>query len=71
MLGALQEAGGRPEDVVRTRMFLTDPAHADSVGTAHGEVFSSIRPVSTMVVVKELLDPRWVVEMELEAVIGV
>ena len=71
MLAALEEAGGRPEDVVRTRMYLTDPAHADAVGAAHGEVFSSIRPASTMLVVKELLDPRWVVEMELEAEIGV
>ena len=71
MLAALAEAGGRPEDVVRTRMFLTDAAHAEAIGAVHGEFFSAIRPASTMVVVKELLDPRWVVEMELEAVIGV
>lgn len=71
MLAALEEAGGRPEDVVRTRMFLTDAAHGDVVGAVHGEVFSAIRPAATMVVVKELLDPRWVVEMELEAVVGV
>lgn len=71
MLAALEEAGGRPEDVVRTRMFLTDPSHADPVGKVHGEFFADIRPAATMVVVKELLDPRWLVEMELEAVIGV
>lgn len=71
MLAALEEAGGRPEDVVRTRMFLTDPSHADPVGKVHGECFADIRPAATMVVVKELLDPRWLVEMELEAVIGV
>ena len=69
MLGALAEAGGKRGDVVRTRMFITDAAHAGAVGEAHGEVFSEIRPASTMVVVRGLLDPRWVVEMELEAVL--
>ncbi len=71
MLSALSEAGGSPTDVVRTRMFLTDAAHAEAVGMVHGEVFAHIRPASTMVVVAALLDPRWVVEMELEAVLGV
>jgi len=69
MLTALEEAGGRPEDVVRTRMFLTDAGHAGPVGEAHGEAFSGIRPASTMVVVVALLDSRWKVEMELEAVL--
>lgn len=69
MLDALEEAGGRVGDVVRTRMFITDPDHADAIGDAHGEVFSEIRPASTMVVVDGLLDPRWHVEMELEAVL--
>jgi enamine deaminase RidA (YjgF/YER057c/UK114 family) len=70
MLAALAEAGGRREDVVRTRTFITDPALADAVGEAHGEVFGEIRPASTMVVVAALLDPRWVVETELEAVLS-
>lgn len=69
MLEALSEAGGSPEDVVRTRMFITGPEHEEAVGRAHGEVFADIRPAATMVVVKALLDPRWVVEMELEAVL--
>ncbi len=69
MLEALEEAGGTPADVVRTRMFITDAAHAEAVGEAHGEVFSEVRPASTMVVVAGLLDERWVVEMELEAVL--
>lgn len=69
MLDALEEAGGSAEDVVRTRMFITDPDHADAIGAAHGEVFSEIRPASTMVVVGGLLDSRWHVEMELEAVL--
>jgi enamine deaminase RidA (YjgF/YER057c/UK114 family) len=69
MTNALAQAGGSPEQVVRTRMFITDAQHADAVGEAHGEVFGEIRPASTMVVVGGLLDPRWVVEMELEAVL--
>lgn len=69
MLSGLRKAGGEPTDVVRTRMFITDPEDADAIGSAHGEVFGEIRPVATMVVVKELLDPRWKVEMELEAVL--
>lgn len=69
MLSALAEAGGSPEDVVRTRMFITDAALRDVIGAAHGEVFSEIRPASTMVVVGGLLDARWFIEMELEAVL--
>jgi enamine deaminase RidA (YjgF/YER057c/UK114 family) len=69
MLTALAEAGGSATDVVRTRMFITDARYVDAVGAAHGEVFSEIRPASTMVVIGGLLDPRWVVEMELEAVL--
>jgi len=70
MLAALEEAGGRAEDVVRTRMFITDASEAGAIGAAHGEVFSGIRPASTMVVVGGLLDPRWKVEMELEAILA-
>lgn len=69
MLTALGEAGGSAANVVRTRMFITDPGYADAVGSAHGEVFSEIRPAATMVVVSGLLDPRWHVEMELEAML--
>lgn len=70
MLEGLKEAGGAPSDVVRTRMFITDAGIADAVGQAHGEVFGEIRPAATMVVVEGLLDPRWLVEMELEAVVS-
>ncbi|HEY4606409.1 MAG TPA: RidA family protein [Acidimicrobiia bacterium] len=70
MLAALAEAGGVAENVVRTRIFITDPADADRIGEAHGEIFSGIRPASTMVVVNGLLDPRWKVEIELEAVLA-
>lgn len=70
MLSALAEAGGAPDDVVRTRMYITDSSIADVVGEAHGAVFSEIRPAATMIVVAGLIDPRWVVEMELEAVLS-
>jgi enamine deaminase RidA (YjgF/YER057c/UK114 family) len=69
MLDALAEAGGEPGDVVRTRMYITDPADSEPIGAAHGEIFGEIRPASTMVVVAGLLDARWKVEMELEAVL--
>ena len=69
ILAALEEAGAGPGDVVRTRMFITDVAFADAVGRAHGAIFASIRPASTMIVVAGLLDSRWKVEIEAEAII--
>jgi enamine deaminase RidA (YjgF/YER057c/UK114 family) len=66
---ALAEAGARPEDVVRTRMYITDPGDADAIGQAHGKVFGDIRPAATMVIVAGLLDPRWKVEIEAEAIV--
>ena len=66
---ALAAAGAELHDVVRTRMFLTGVEHADAVSAAHGEVFGDIRPAATMVVISALLDPRWHIEMEAEAVI--
>ncbi len=67
---ALREAGAGPEHVVRTRMFVTDAAFAEVVGLAHGEVFGDVRPVATMVVVAALIDPRWKVEIEAEAIVS-
>jgi enamine deaminase RidA (YjgF/YER057c/UK114 family) len=65
---ALAEAGSALDDVVRTRIFVTDAAHIDDVGRAHGEAFKTARPATTGLVV-QLLDPRWLVEIEAEAVI--
>ena len=67
---AISELGGRPSDVVRTRMFLVDAVDWQAVGQAHGEVFRGTDPAATMVVVAGLLDPRWRVEIEAEAVVG-
>ncbi len=66
-IDALERLGGGVGDVVRTRQFITDRSVADVVSTVHGEIFGSVRPASTMVVVAGLLDPRWVVEVELDA----
>jgi len=69
IVAALEEAGATPEDVVRTRMFLLDAGDADEVGRAHGELFGDVRPVSTMIVVSAFLDPRWIVEIEADALL--
>ena len=67
---ALETAGASLADVVRTRMFLTDAADWEAIGRAHGAAFRTVRPVATMVVVAALLDPRWKVEIEAEAVVS-
>ena len=69
ILEALAKAGAAAKHVVRTRMFLTDPKYADAVGRAHGAVFGNVRPAATMVVIVGMLDPRWKVEIEADAVI--
>lgn len=69
IVAALAEAGARPEHVVRTRIFVTDPGDAETVGRAHGELFGDVRPAATMVVVSALIDPRWRVEIEAEAIV--
>ena len=69
VLEALRAAGATAADVVRTRVFLTDAGDWRAVGRAHGAVFGEVRPAATMVVVAGLLDPRWRVEIEAEAVV--
>ena len=69
IVAALAEAGAGPEHVIRTRMYLTHAEDAEAVGRAHGEVFGAARPVATMIVVAALVDPRWRVEIEAEALV--
>jgi enamine deaminase RidA (YjgF/YER057c/UK114 family) len=65
---ALGRAGASLADVVRTRIFLTDPVHFDEVARAHGEAFREVRPVNTTVVTS-LMDPAWKLEIEVDAVL--
>jgi enamine deaminase RidA (YjgF/YER057c/UK114 family) len=66
---ALEDAGGSLADVVRTRAYLTPAADFEGFGRAHGEAFGDIRPANTTVVVSALVDPRWLLEIEAEAVL--
>ena len=66
-LGALAQAGAAVGDVVRTRMYITDRAHADAVGAVHAEFFREVRPVASMFVVAGFLDPAMLFEVEVEA----
>ena len=69
ILSALDEVGASAEHVVRTRAYLVDADDWKDVGRAHGEVFASVQPATAFVVVKSLLDPRWRVELEVDALV--
>jgi enamine deaminase RidA (YjgF/YER057c/UK114 family) len=64
---AINDAGGSLNDVIRTRIYVTNIKDWDAVGRAHGEIFKEIKPATTMVEVKSLIDPNFVVELEATA----
>ena len=69
IVAALAEVGAAPEHVVRTRVFVTRAEDWPEIGRAHGEVFADVRPASSMLVTA-LLDPKWLVEIEADAIVS-
>lgn len=69
-LWSLERLGLGAKDVVRTRMYITRAEYADEVGRAHGSVFADVRPAASMLVVAGLIDPRMLVEIEVDAYRG-
>lgn len=70
VLDALARAGARPDDVVRTRLYVTDAAHAGEVTRAHAEALGHVRPAATLVVVAALIDPGMLFEVEADAIVA-
>jgi enamine deaminase RidA (YjgF/YER057c/UK114 family) len=69
IVDALRELGAAPEHVVRTRVYIVDPADWEAIGRAHGEVFGRHLPASAMLVISGMLDPVWKVEIEADALL--
>ena len=69
IIAALEQAGARPEHVVRTRMYVADATRWEEVARAHGEAFGAVRPATTLVAVAGFVDPAVLVEIEAEAII--
>ena len=70
IIKAVESAGGKASDIIRTRIFLTDMSVWQDAARAHGEVFSEIRPASSFIGTSELINPEWLVEIEATAYLG-
>jgi len=66
---AVNDAGGKREHIIRTRIFLKDMENWEAAGRAHGEFFKDIRPASTMVQIVQAIDPSWLIEIEADAIV--
>jgi enamine deaminase RidA (YjgF/YER057c/UK114 family) len=66
---AINDAGGRREHVIRTRIYLKEMTNWEDAGRAHGEYFKDIRPASTMIQIVQAIDPGWLVEIEADAIV--
>jgi enamine deaminase RidA (YjgF/YER057c/UK114 family) len=66
---AVNDAGGKREHIVRTRMFLKDMKYWQEAGRAHGEFFKDIRPAATMIQIVQAIDPSWLIEIEADAIV--
>jgi len=69
IISFVEKAGGKKEDIVRTRIFVTDISKWEEVGKAHGEIFREIKPVTSMIEVKSLISKEYLVEIEASAII--
>lgn len=69
-VAALDQVGASVEHVVRTRVLLRDIARWEEAAAVHGEVFAHVRPACTFVEVSRFIDPEWLVEVEVDAVVG-
>ncbi len=67
---AINDAGGKLEHVVRTRMFLKEMHGWENAARAHGEFFGAIRPAATMVQIVQAIDPSWLIEIEADAIVA-
>jgi len=67
---AIEEAGGKPTDIIRTRIMVTDISRWEEAAKAHGELFSAIKPACTFVEVSRFINPDWLVETEVDCVLG-
>jgi len=69
IISFVEKAGGKKEDIIRTRIFVTDISKWEEVGLAHGEIFREIKPVTTMIEVKSLISKEYLVEIEASAIV--